>query len=183
MTETDPSFAIFRTGSTRTRGAIPDGPVLLSPVGNRPAQLLTYAYRPTNTTTYGAFPTLISRLTSPLAKSISASEFVRLSDAKSVLPSAEIAKPAGTELPLCLARFGGSSIGFAASSLPSFDTFKTTMPPFMVDAYTRLPFGANTMPLKLAPLIATRLTIFSVARSTSCASFTFRTASHLPLGD
>ena len=41
MTDTDPSLAMCRTGSTRTRVPRPAGPVTPSPSGRRPPQLLT----------------------------------------------------------------------------------------------------------------------------------------------
>jgi len=50
MTETEPSLAMKRTGSTRTSVPRPAGPVTLSASGRRPPQLLTYALPPASTT-------------------------------------------------------------------------------------------------------------------------------------
>ena len=86
-TDTEPSLAIFRTGSTRTGAASPDGPVASPGAGSRPAQLLTYARRPISTTSYGALPTGISRRSLPLAMSISPSVLLILIATNNDLPS------------------------------------------------------------------------------------------------
>ena len=131
---TEPSFAILRIGSTRTAANRPRGRWGHQPVGSRPAQLLTYAVRPTTTTSYGALPTGISRFTLPVVRSISASEFFMLSTTNIVLPSALIDMPTGTtpssrrDLPA--ARVGVS----AAVSLPSLETLNTPIAAPIVEA-------------------------------------------------
>ena len=50
ITETDPSFAMKRTGSTRTLASMPIGPVTASSLTRRPPELLTNALRPASAT-------------------------------------------------------------------------------------------------------------------------------------